>query len=534
MEHSNDRAFDDYLDALLAGESLTPQEFARRADITDSRVVHDLERLARFANQEHVDNHGANAKHKETGDESHESSFADYEILRVLGEGGMGVVHLARQKSLDRFVALKRLRPEVTHSPRARERFRREARAAARLRHPNIVGIHSVGEIDETPFLVMEFVPGTTLAAHLSDGKLTPSTILRHGREIAEALACAHDNGIVHRDVKPANILIDQDGRARLSDFGLAKDLARELHTLTQNFVGSPRFAAPEQIAGRTDQIGPCSDIYGLGATLYESFAKKPLHDCATMEELCHSILNRDPVPLLRIAPGTPRDVSPRGHEGPFQETGRSLLHGLGTRGRSHARRGLPTRARQATSPAREGLAPAPAEPDLCECDPCGPDDHRLRVPHVEIPPSGRSGTTTRLGTRASHPCASSPAIVQFRPHAVRIATVATDQAAPGDAGNLPRTRGHRRGHATLTVDRTRAGKGDKQPFSRRPARSIVPRNWIHSRNTLQSSKRNSTTNAGSTTEATAVNRSRATIAVRPERRRAARNGTIASQIAAL
>jgi tRNA A-37 threonylcarbamoyl transferase component Bud32 len=197
-------------------------------------------------------------------------AFPNLEIVEMIGQGGMGVVYKARQKNLDRIVALKVLSPQLSDDPEFVERFTREAKALAQLNHPNIVAIHDSGIHDHVPYLVMEFVDGTPLRNALAGGKLTPSRALEVIPQICDALQYAHANGIVHRDIKPENILIDRQGRVKIADFGLAK-LSAEQSRLTQSgfVLGTPRYMAPEQFepAGRVDHR---ADIYSLGVVFYE------------------------------------------------------------------------------------------------------------------------------------------------------------------------------------------------------------------------------------------------------------------------
>jgi predicted Ser/Thr protein kinase len=182
----------------------------------------------------------------------------------------MGVVYKARQKNLDRIVALKVLSPHLSEDPEFVERFTREAKALAQLSHPNIVGIHDSGIHDRVPYLVMEYIDGTPLRGVMAGGKFTPDRALEVIPQICDALQYAHANGIVHRDIKPENILIDRQGRVKIADFGLAK-LSVEQSKLTQSgfVMGTPRYMAPEQFepAGRVDHR---ADIYSLGVVFYE------------------------------------------------------------------------------------------------------------------------------------------------------------------------------------------------------------------------------------------------------------------------
>ena len=200
------------------------------------------------------------------------AKFPDYEILGLLGRGGMGVVWKARHKGLDRLVALKVLPASVAAEPGFSERFQREARALARLSHPHVVAVHEYGERDGTYFLVMELVEGVNLRTALREGRIGPREALRIVPQICDALQYAHDHGVVHRDIKPENVLVSPDGRGRVADFGLAKIVGAggppEL-TLTGQVMGTPVYMAPEQVE-RPASVDHRADIYSLGVVFYE------------------------------------------------------------------------------------------------------------------------------------------------------------------------------------------------------------------------------------------------------------------------
>ncbi len=192
-----------------------------------------------------------------------------YEILDQLGGGGMAIVHKGKDTLLNRLVTIKILRPEYTSDEDFVKRFRREAQAIASLSHPNIVSIYDVGQEEKIHYLVMEYVEGDNLKNLIrGQGTLTPGRALEIARQVSEALQHAHENNIVHRDVKPQNILITSGGRAKLTDFGIAREATTATLTQTDTIVGSVHYLSPEQARGET--AGPRSDIYSLGIVLYE------------------------------------------------------------------------------------------------------------------------------------------------------------------------------------------------------------------------------------------------------------------------
>src|SRR6185503_14481821 len=197
--------------------------------------------------------------------------FLQLEILECLGRGGMGVVYKARQKSLNRFVALKLLAPERVADAKFAQRFTQEAQALATLNHPSIVTIHDFGQAGGFYFLLMEFVDGVNLRQAMKAGRFTPEQALVIVPPVCEALQYAHEHGIMHRDIKPENLLLDKEGRVKIADFGIAKMLhadGSDLGLAESQPAGTPQYMAPEQKEhGRTDHR---ADIYSLGVVLYE------------------------------------------------------------------------------------------------------------------------------------------------------------------------------------------------------------------------------------------------------------------------
>ncbi len=199
--------------------------------------------------------------------------FPQLDIIELLGQGGMGVVYKARQKQLDRWVALKLMLPSAARDPAFAERFAREARSLARLNHPNIVAVYDFGQAGGYYYFLMEFVDGQNLRQMLEGGWITPKEALAIVPKICEALQFAHEEGIVHRDIKPENLLLDKKGRVKIADFGLAKLVGREPGNVTltsPGFVmGTPKYMAPEQLE-RPESVDHRADIYSLGVVFYE------------------------------------------------------------------------------------------------------------------------------------------------------------------------------------------------------------------------------------------------------------------------
>ncbi len=248
-------------------------------------------------------------------------AFGNYILLEQIGRGGMGVVFLARDNVLNRKVALKILRPEtLLFHVQARERFRREAQAAAKLDHPGICPVYEVGEIDELPFMAMRYLEGETLAeitekakkeGRLPD-KLRVAELLQVGEKVARALHAAHEAGLVHRDVKPANVMIEPSGEPVLLDFGLARDTSPGVKDLTMSMalVGTPHYLPPERLDGGKAPPDRRSDIYSLGATLYEAFTLKSPFEGETLEELKENIRKGILPDPRKLNPAVPRDLA--------------------------------------------------------------------------------------------------------------------------------------------------------------------------------------------------------------------------------
>ena len=226
--------------------------------------------------------------------------FGRYQALAEIGMGGMAVVFRAHDDVLGRAVAVKALHPQADAG--IRERFLREAKAVGAILHPNILAIYDAGTADHTPFLVMELAQGGSLRDRLQAGPLPVDTVREVGIQIARALAAAHAANIIHRDVKPANILSSQANVWKLADFGIAR-LPDSTLTVTGQFLGSPSYAAPESLSA--GQFSAASDVYGLAATLYEALTGSPPHGDHEIKSLVRK-LEEDPAPVyaLRAVPG--------------------------------------------------------------------------------------------------------------------------------------------------------------------------------------------------------------------------------------
>jgi len=233
-----------------------------------------------------------------------------YTVLRQVGQGAMGMVFEAEQRGLGRRVALKVLPPQLALRERTVKRFLHEAQSMGRLAHPNVVDIYEVGSRRGYHYFAMKFAEGPSLDRVLDAGALPVEDVVAIGIDVAGALAHAHGRGVLHRDVKPGNLLRDGE-RVLLTDFGLARHTDSEDGSVTESgdLVGTPLYMAPEQISGEFGRIDARTDIWGLGATLYELVCDAPPFTGATPSAILHSILQREPARVRKLRPGVPRDL---------------------------------------------------------------------------------------------------------------------------------------------------------------------------------------------------------------------------------
>ena len=238
--------------------------------------------------------------------------LGDFRIIREIGRGGMGVVYEAEQISLKRPVALKVLRFGAVADAEAMQRFQREAETIAALHHTNIVPVFAIGAEQSVHYYAMQLIEGRCLREIALDKSLAPvpdKTIAQWGLQAAEALAHAHQRNVVHRDIKPSNLILGTDGRIWLTDFGLAKRLDDVTLSLSGALLGTPRYMSPEQASAMRRPVDHRTDIYSLGATLYELVTGRPLFDSQSPHVVISQILSVEPMPPRAIVPHLPRDL---------------------------------------------------------------------------------------------------------------------------------------------------------------------------------------------------------------------------------
>ncbi|MBL9117927.1 MAG: protein kinase [Verrucomicrobiaceae bacterium] len=268
---------------------------------------HDPRRLAALALQD-------SKSEQELGEGKPWTTFGGIDLYEEIGRGGMGVVYRARQRALDRVVAVKVLLRAQFASKEERQRFQREAQAAARLQHPSIEAVHEVGEDEGMPWFSMDYIPGRSLEQALREHPMEARSAARCVKMVAEAIQHAHDCGVLHRDLKPSNILLDPEGEPHITDFGIARIASTETTTnrraeltRTGQSLGSPGYTAPEQaLSGRADAR---TDVYGLGALLYHLLTARPPFQGPTLDAILIQLRENEPLPPRRLNPSVPQDL---------------------------------------------------------------------------------------------------------------------------------------------------------------------------------------------------------------------------------
>jgi serine/threonine-protein kinase len=301
-----------------ANQELTPQEIVSRSPLSDVDTLHVLSSLIAtgvLELRDRVSKAGATSEVIEAppfGATPLPKRLGRFEVDRMLGQGSMGAVLLAKDPAIDRVVAIKLVQTashlSVAQRDKYRERFYREASAAGQLLHPAIATVFDVGHTEDgTPFLVMEYVKGETLRELLEKGKPTLAESLRIARDVLEALSFAHAQGIVHRDVKPSNIMVTSEGRGKIMDFGIAHVMGSEL-TAGGDLLGSPYYMAPEQLA--KGPITARTDLFSFAVVLYRMLTGVLPFTGDSFAAVAHAILQERPVPPARMDPGIPRGLS--------------------------------------------------------------------------------------------------------------------------------------------------------------------------------------------------------------------------------
>jgi serine/threonine-protein kinase len=311
---------DAYLDQLRAGRCPDKSTILAQFPHFDSaiRCLEELDHLARAATGTQSGEDAAMAGGEAptlAADGTSEitaqlSTFGKYQLLGSLGRGGMGIVYKARQTELDRLVALKMILANQFASDTDIRRFHAEAQAAARLRHPHILQVYEAGEICGQHYFAMQYIDGPSLATVIRRDSLTSEERVRCIAAVARAVGYLHKQGIVHRDLKPANILLDANNWPYVSDFGLVKMLeAGSNLTTTGAIVGTPSYMAPEQAAGRHAEVGPLSDVYSLGAILYELLTGRPPFSGPTPLDTLVQVLEGEPASPCEVSSRVPREL---------------------------------------------------------------------------------------------------------------------------------------------------------------------------------------------------------------------------------
>jgi WD40 repeat protein/tetratricopeptide (TPR) repeat protein len=314
-----DLIFAEYLLREELGERPSAEEYLRRFPQYAQELKLQLELNQALGTQsQSPSSHtlGIATEHERWPDESGGESeghleIPGYTVLGVLGRGGMGVVYRAWQHDLNRPVAIKMVHAGAPDSPATLDRFRVEAEAVARLKHPNIVQIHDVGQQAGSPYLVLELVEGRNLAQRMAGTPQPVAWAAGLVETLARAIHTAHQQGVVHRDLTPANVILSSDDIPKITDFGLAKLIigGGDLRTQTGELLGTPGYMAPEQAASRREAIGVATDVYALGAILYELLAGRPPFKAESPIETLRQVVSEEPVAPSRLRPKLPRDL---------------------------------------------------------------------------------------------------------------------------------------------------------------------------------------------------------------------------------
>ncbi len=309
-EHGLEKLFASYVDQLNRGDELNAQEILAKHPVVGEQLLACLEDFVGAGNAP------TNVQLQTLG---------DYTLRRQIGRGGMGIVYDAWQNSLNRQVALKVLPVGVAADDRTFRRFMREAQTAARLNHENVVRVYGMGVESNTPYFAMEYVDGKTLGQLLAkretdtdevsdppfgrtkEGLVDYPRIATAFADMADGLHHAHSKGVIHRDIKPSNLILDGAGRLRILDFGLARLEGQAGLTLSHDVIGTPLYMSPEQARRRKIPIDHRTDIYSLGATLYEMLTRRPPFRGEDNLETLSQIIASDPSPLRQLDPAIPK-----------------------------------------------------------------------------------------------------------------------------------------------------------------------------------------------------------------------------------
>jgi WD40 repeat protein len=304
-----EEAVAEYLRLSEEGDEPDAEQFLRRFPDLEGRLREFLAGLALFDDM--ADHLAPLAGKRCDGSPPRAGTrLGDFELLEELGRGGMGVVYRARQAKLDRLVALKLIRSGSWADTEERSRFDAEARAAARLQHPHIVQVFEVGEHDGLPYLALELVSGGSLARQCRGQPWEPRRAARLIETLAGGVQHAHEQNVVHRDLKPDNVLLTEDGTPKITDFGLARRTDVDAgHSVSGLLVGTPSYMAPEQTFGTGPHVGPAADVWALGALLYELLVGRPPFRGASVFDTLAQVRLDDPVPPSRLLGRLPRDL---------------------------------------------------------------------------------------------------------------------------------------------------------------------------------------------------------------------------------